>query len=158
MSLRMQQQCLVTLDTELMGSLGYSLKAFSTQQYEQFLDQLVRRALTNDSVGGIESLVAACQTMVKLNPVAKPKAVRKPRKPKNDPNAPKRPLTSFMFFCKANRLTIKKEHPGLSFGELGSAVAAKWAKLSNAEKEPYTESSAKDKERYEKQMEIYRAT
>jgi hypothetical protein len=42
----------------------------------------------------------------------------KAAKAKKDPNAPKRPLSAYMFFSSANRTTVKAENPEASFGEL----------------------------------------
>lgn len=40
---------------------------------------------------------------------AKPKA-------KKDPNAPKRPLSAYMFYSQSARATVKEENPEASFG------------------------------------------
>lgn len=75
------------------------------------------------------------------------KGTKKAKKEK-DPNAPKRPLTAFMFFSKDVRATVKAENPNMTFGELGTAIAAKWAKATPAEKKKYEAQAAKDKTRY----------
>jgi hypothetical protein len=41
----------------------------------------------------------------------------KPTKAKKDPNAPKRPLSAYMFFSQDQRATVKEENPEASFGE-----------------------------------------
>jgi len=79
---------------------------------------------------------------------------RKVKKEK-DPNKPKRPLTAFMFFSKDVRATVKAEEPSLTFGEIGTAIAAKWAKVTPAEKKKYEAHAAKDKVRYETAMKSY---
>ena len=35
----------------------------------------------------------------------------------SDPNAPKRGLSAYMFFANAKRDDVRKENPGISFGE-----------------------------------------
>lgn len=57
--------------------------------------------------------------------VAKSAGGKKVEKKKKDPNAPKRGLSSFMFFSNELRPKLKEEQPDLSFGELVSNVFAK---------------------------------
>lgn len=52
---------------------------------------------------------------------AKPRASKKDTgtkagKAKKDPNAPKRPLSAYMYFSQENRSTVKEENPDASFG------------------------------------------
>ena len=51
-----------------------------------------------------------------------PPADSKGQTKKKDPNAPKKPMTSFMLFSNANRAKVKEQNPGISFGELVSAT------------------------------------
>jgi hypothetical protein len=78
-------------------------------------------------------------------------------KPKHDPDAPKRPLTSYMFYSKDVRATVKAANPTMSFGQLGTAIAAQWAKATPAQKKPYEAQAAKDRVRYETAMKTYKA-
>lgn len=80
---------------------------------------------------------------------------KKAKKLPKDKDAPKRPLTSFMFYSKDQRATVKAENPNMSFGELGTAIAAQWAKATPAEKKRYEAMAAKDKERYATAMATY---
>jgi HMG (high mobility group) box len=74
---------------------------------------------------------------------------------KKDPNAPKRPLTSFMYFSQDQRAAVKKANPDASFGELGRLLGAKWRKTTAAQKKKYEAQAAKDKVRYTKAMAAY---
>lgn len=54
---------------------------------------------------------------------SKPRAGKKDQgtkaaKAKKDPNAPKRPLSAYMFFSQEHRSIVKDENPEASFGEL----------------------------------------
>mmetsp|Transcript_39905 Transcript_39905/g.55479 ORF Transcript_39905/g.55479 Transcript_39905/m.55479 type:complete len:84 (-) Transcript_39905:310-561(-) len=80
-----------------------------------------------------------------------PKEARK----KKDPNAPKRPLAAYMFFCKENRTIIKEENAELTFGEIGRELGQRWASADAATKKTYTDLAEKDKVRYEKEMKSY---
>lgn len=53
---------------------------------------------------------------------AKPRAAKadkaeKGTKAKKDPNAPKRPLSAYMFFSQDQRATVKEDNPDASFGQ-----------------------------------------
>ena len=78
------------------------------------------------------------------------------KKAKKDPNAPKRGLSAFMFFSQANRDSIKKKHPGCSFGEVGKYLGQEWAKAPAAVKAKHEAEAAKDKARYEAAMKKYK--
>lgn len=70
------------------------------------------------------------------------------RRKKKTSDGPKRPTTSFMYFSKEMRSTIKEENPDASFGEIGKLVGAAWRELDEDEKEKYIKMNLKDKERY----------
>ena len=57
-------------------------------------------------------------------------------KAKKDPNAPKRPLSSYMIFAGENRAKVVEENPGASIGDVGKALGAKWKEMSAEEKAP----------------------
>jgi hypothetical protein len=66
---------------------------------------------------------------------------------------PKRALSAYMYFSKANRDSIIKKH-GLSTKNVlavGKALGEAWHKLSHAEKKPYEQQAEKDRVRYQKE-------
>jgi len=83
-------------------------------------------------------------------PAAKPKA-----KGKKDPNAPRRPLSAYMFFSQDWRERIKGENPDAGFGEIGKLLGAKWKELEEGDKKPYVEQAARDKQRAEDEKAAY---
>lgn len=72
-----------------------------------------------------------------------------------DPNAPKRPRTSYIYFCLDKRDSVKAEMPNLKATEITSALAAKWRELPSKKKKKYEKQALADKERYTKEMENY---
>jgi hypothetical protein len=76
-------------------------------------------------------------------------------KRKKDPNAPKKWKTGYILFCVDQRDKLKKENEGLSATEVTSRLGALWKNLSDKEKSKYEESSKKDKNRYENEMQSY---
>lgn len=72
-----------------------------------------------------------------------------------DPNAPKRPLSDYMFYAQANRERVREENPGVSFGAVGKIVSQQWSELSEQAKAPYVKLAEDDKKRYETEMAHY---
>lgn len=83
---------------------------------------------------------------------------KKTQRRKKDPNAPKRALSSYMFFANENRDIVRSENPNVTFGQIGKLLGEKWKSLSDEEKKPYDEKAAADKKRYESEKELYNAT
>lgn len=67
----------------------------------------------------------------------------KPAKVK-DPNAPKRPMSSFFLFMNSRRDSLKEEKPGLKFGEMTKMMTNEWKEM-------------KDKSKWEKEAEKAKA-
>ncbi|PNX93784.1 FACT complex subunit ssrp1-like protein [Trifolium pratense] len=81
---------------------------------------------------------------------------KKKQKKKKDPNAPKRALSGFMFFCQMERENLKKTNPGISFLDVGRVLGEKWKNLSAEEKEPYEAKAQADKKRYKDELSGYK--
>ena len=77
---------------------------------------------------------------------------------KKDPNAPKRPLSSYMIFAGENRAKVVEENPGASIGDVGKALGAKWKEMSAEEKAPFEEKAKEAKAKYAEQMKAYEAS
>merc|ERR1712244_125694 len=73
---------------------------------------------------------------------------KSPKKAK-DPNAPKRPMTSYLLFTKAIRADVKEENPEMKTTEITKEMGRRWKALSEEEKEPYVKEAAKLKKKYE---------
>ena len=57
-----------------------------------------------------------------------------PKKPK-DPNAPKRPPSSYLLFQNEVRNELKQSFPDLPHSELLKMISARWANMSDADKQ-----------------------
>ena len=53
------------------------------------------------------------------------------------PNAPNKPPSSYMMFCKAERPKIVKENPDMAFGDVGKELGLRWGKLTKAQKDKF---------------------
>ena len=77
---------------------------------------------------------------------------------KKDPDAPKAPMSSYMFFSNAVRAAVKAELPGASLGEVGRELGERWRNLGTAERAAWTSRAALDKLRYDDEMDAFRGT
>lgn len=82
-------------------------------------------------------------------------------KPMKDPAKPKRPKSSYLFFCDKARPKLMqkmtKNDTKINLGEIAKQLGKKWKKLNEEDKLPYVELSKKDKMRFENAMEKYTA-
>lgn len=85
-------------------------------------------------------------------------AAKKKKRAKKDPNAPKRPLSAYMFFAKRKREEIVQRHPELkaNVAEVGKMIGAAWNQMAPDAKIPYEKQAEEDKGRYEREMQAYR--
>ena len=81
---------------------------------------------------------------------------KKKKKKKKAAGEPKRPTTAFFFYTASIRETVKKENPGKGVAELSKIYGQMWADLSDADKAPFKEKNELDKERYTKEMEVWK--
>jgi len=77
------------------------------------------------------------------------------KKRKKDPNAPKKPLSGYMFFLSAKRKQIKEDTPDATFGEISKLVSKEFKALTDEQKEKWEGKAKEDKKRYAKDMETY---
>lgn len=75
---------------------------------------------------------------------------------KKDPNAPKRALSAFFWFCNDERPAIREANPGCTVGDVAKELGRKWADVDEADKKRYGAMAEKDKERYAKEMAVYK--
>jgi len=81
---------------------------------------------------------------------------QKRKKIKKDPNQPKRSLSAFFFFCADERAAVKQKDPTLSVGEVAKILGARWSQIPEANKSLYEQRALQDKERYEREMAIFK--
>ena len=79
------------------------------------------------------------------------------KRPKKDPNAPKRAFNAYLFFVRDKRDELRRQNPDASIGQLTGMMGKKWKEMSEAEKAPYTKQSEEDKARYLKEKQEYEA-
>lgn len=80
---------------------------------------------------------------------------KKSNKKKVDPNAPKRPNTSYIIYSMEQRNKIKQQYPELSTTDILKKLGESWNSLTAQDKKQYENLAKKDKERYENEMKSY---
>merc|ERR1719375_1860971 len=90
-------------------------------------------------------------------PMDDPTGGGKRKKAKKDPNAPKRNMSAYFLFSVHIRPTVKDENPEAAFGDIARIISAKYKALGDDERKEWEEKAAEDKERYQREMEAYRA-
>ncbi|KAH8548643.1 high mobility group box domain-containing protein, partial [Umbelopsis sp. PMI_123] len=78
-------------------------------------------------------------------------------KEKKDPNAPKQPVSSYLYFCNDRRAKMKEEQPSINPKELVSLLGKEWRALDENAKKQWERKASEDKERYQKQLEAYKS-
>ena len=76
-------------------------------------------------------------------------------KVKRDPDQPKKPKTSYMYFCQLNREKVLKETPNILLGDQSKKLGSLWSALSDEEKKPYMQQADDDRSRYDEEQEEY---
>eukprot|EP00521_Asterionellopsis_glacialis_P017915 CAMPEP_0195306422 /NCGR_PEP_ID=MMETSP0707-20130614/37193_1 /TAXON_ID=33640 /ORGANISM="Asterionellopsis glacialis, Strain CCMP134" /LENGTH=688 /DNA_ID=CAMNT_0040370639 /DNA_START=63 /DNA_END=2129 /DNA_ORIENTATION=- len=91
--------------------------------------------------------------MAKVAKVAK--VTGKKKSAIKDPNAPKRPKPSYIYYQNKRRPILAKENPGKPFGDIARMISAEWKTLSEDLRKIYTSKAQEDKKRYEEEMVTY---
>jgi len=60
-----------------------------------------------------------------------------------DPDAPKKPISSYLIFQEAKRKELMEQHPGSPYKEILKRLGVIWKSMSETEKEPYARAHAK---------------
>lgn len=74
---------------------------------------------------------------------------------KKDPDAPKRPITAYMFYAQHERKNVNRDKPDAKFGEVGKIIGERWRQLDAEGKKAYEDMAVEDKKRYDKQKAEY---
>ncbi|KAI0069237.1 HMG-box [Artomyces pyxidatus] len=78
------------------------------------------------------------------------------RKPK-DPNAPRRPASSYIFFQNDIRKRLRSEFPDITYTEIMARISKMWGEMTLEQKEVYAKQSAAAKMQYEEEKKTYDA-
>ena len=82
-------------------------------------------------------------------------SIEKKKKTEKDPNAPKKPLTSYIIFCGDKRKSVTSAQPTMAPKDVSKKLAEIWNALSDSEKAVYAKKAEAEKERYANEMKNY---
>ncbi|TDH67874.1 hypothetical protein CCR75_005332 [Bremia lactucae] len=74
---------------------------------------------------------------------------------KKDPNAPKRALSAYFFFCNDIRQQVRDENPNKKITEIATLLAEKWRALPDKKRAKYQKMNDEAKVKYQHQMDVY---
>jgi hypothetical protein len=82
------------------------------------------------------------------------------KKKKNviDPNAPKKPYSTFIMFSNEFRAQIAEANPEMKQSDIAKILGTQWKELDEEDKEPYKESYKVKKDAYDIEFEAYQLT
>ncbi|AQZ17652.1 NHP10 (YDL002C) [Zygosaccharomyces parabailii] len=83
-------------------------------------------------------------------PLKKTKSKRQKAKDR-DPNMPKRPTNAYLLFCEMNKEKVRQQ----GSQDVSKDLTEAWKNLNEQDRKPYYELYSEDRERYQKEMEIY---
>uniref|UniRef100_A0A182P7Y8 HMG box domain-containing protein n=1 Tax=Anopheles epiroticus TaxID=199890 RepID=A0A182P7Y8_9DIPT len=81
---------------------------------------------------------------------------RNRNKKQKDPNAPKRPVPVFIWFCEQERNNVRTLHPKYNAADIAKVLSRQWTLMETEEKQKYREMAEKDMARFEKEMIEYK--
>ncbi|KAM3369993.1 hypothetical protein ACQJBY_017703 [Aegilops geniculata] len=81
------------------------------------------------------------------------KKAKNKRKKEKDPSKPKQPMSAYFLYSQERRAALAAEKK--SVPEIGKITGEEWKGMTEAQKAPYDEVARKQKEEYQKQMEVY---
>ncbi|KAL7694315.1 putative High mobility group box domain-containing protein [Plasmopara halstedii] len=76
---------------------------------------------------------------------------------KKDPNAPKRALSAYFFFCNDIRQEVRDENPNKKITEIATLLAEKWRALPDKKRAKYQKMNEEAKAKYQQEMDDYNA-
>merc|ERR1712136_375858 len=74
-----------------------------------------------------------------------------------DPGAPKRYMSSYIFFSNDYRPIVREKDPTLTLPEVSRCLGIAWKNLTPEQRAPYERKANEDKERYHRDMMVYAA-
>ncbi|PVU97758.1 hypothetical protein BB559_001925 [Furculomyces boomerangus] len=80
------------------------------------------------------------------------------KKAPKDPNAPKRPLSSYILFCSDYREAARLKNPTISSQDISKVLGEMWKGIDSKLKNKYEEMAKLSKIRYENELAAYKKT
>lgn len=130
-----------------------------TELFQELLAQYTNNKgkISAEAVGqalGEEEFKDKLTSVVKEN-MPKPKKATREKRLK-DPDAPKRPKTTYLLFCGDKRDDVKRKNKEMKATEITKKLGEMWKALSEDKKAKYKKIYEEDKARYDEEMKDYK--
>eukprot|EP01083_Nonionella_stella_P056705 149192_1 len=76
-------------------------------------------------------------------------------KRKKHPNAPKHPMSAYLYFVGSTRQKLKEDNPGKDFTAVAKMLGENWKRLSTEDRREFVEKAEKDKKRYRDEKAVF---
>lgn len=86
-----------------------------------------------------------------------PAGVKKRKRAKKDPNAPKRSLSAFLYFSQDERPKVKAGHPNWGVADCAKELGKRWGAAPQKQRDKYEKMAERDKERYGREIAVWKA-
>jgi DNA repair protein RAD16 len=134
-----------------MGEMWRGLSLSEKEPYHRLAEEDKRRYANE-----MENYVAEPTVEDKCGDSRAHSKIRKGKKKvKKDPMAPKKNMSSWQFFCKEKRESVREELPDASMGAVAKKLGEMWRNLSDSDKEEYNMLASADKVRYAAEKAAY---
>jgi hypothetical protein len=121
--------------------------------FKKFLAEKAGKGKSSDvSIDKLVKSFDSAKTQKQL--VGEVKSVLSAKKLK-DPNAPRKPKSTYFQFTDDKRAEVKEQNPGKSATQISSIIAELWANLSDKKKDKYKAKYEEKKAKYEEEMKHY---
>ncbi|KAJ2637961.1 hypothetical protein GGF44_002869 [Coemansia sp. RSA 1694] len=109
---------------------------------------------SDPSAGGIgTSATAAAPSKARARLSSPPKRARK--KTKKDPDAPKHPMSAFLYYLTSERPRLAEHLSDMSIGQQTKIIAKQWKTLDETDRAPWERLAQNDKDRYARERREY---
>ena len=143
----------------ILGATYRKLKTEERAKYQKDADKLKQQFLKDEENYETNTVEGGSDGRDKSDEEEEaPETVKKNKRAKKDPIAPKKAQSAYMLFCSSKRPELKKDQPKLTVPETARILGKMWQDISAATKVPFDVMAKKDKERYKSEMETFKAS
>ncbi|KAJ2678727.1 High mobility group [Coemansia spiralis] len=118
-------------------------------------DYDIHEASTIGNSGGSNSTAAHTGTSSKSRARLSSPVKRARKKSKKDPDAPKHPMSAFLYYLTSERPRLADQLGDMSIGQQTKIIAKRWKTLDETDKAPWERLAKHDKDRYARERREY---
>jgi Trm5-related predicted tRNA methylase len=111
--------------------------AVAAERLARFVAEVNFEASASEQQAQFMAVLSATKDLQTAFSLAEAAGKKRRRKDKvaKDPDAPKKPITSYLFFQEAKRKEMSAKHPELPYKEVLKLLGVEWRSMSDADKE-----------------------